>query len=155
MTSYLRGPFVSLTGAAALCVVAASAASAQGCGAWISSPVEGGGVPLNATVGGKLSTPGYTKVWIFTHRKGLPKWWPQGGGPVRNYFSGWQANATFGMEKEAGQIFEVAAIPVDDATNARLTQWVEDGNASGNYPGMALPPPLPGCGYSLVSVRRM
>ncbi len=132
----------------------AMAQSGPDCFAAITSPPQGTAVPLKSQVEGASSTYGDVSVWVFTHRKGISDWWPQNGGPVGGGPFGWSANVTYGMQKEAGQTFEVAVVPVSRLTNQGLSGWVARAVENGDYSGIPLPEPAKGCRTHMISVQR-
>jgi hypothetical protein len=93
-------------------------------------------------------------VWILTHRKGLSDWWPQNGGPVQGGSADWTAKVTYGTAKEAGQPFEIAAVPVDQRTGEGLVGWTVRASQYSEYTGIPLPRPAKGCRYNIVELRR-
>jgi hypothetical protein len=139
--------------ATALGASAASAQSTANCYAVIKSPVQGSGVSITGAVSGYSSANGNTAVWVFTHRKGIQDWWPQGGGPVSSGGE-WTAQVTFGTAREAGQPFEIAVVPVDLRTNEGLAGWMARSVQYAEFPGIPLPRPAAGCRYNIVEVRR-
>ena len=56
---------------------------------------------------------------------------------------------------EAGQAFQIVAMPVDDAENERLMNWIIQTKMSGEFPPIALPAPMAGCTGRILTVRRM
>ena len=129
------------------------------CSATIQSAGSGNSVVLSDTVSGSATVPSYAFVWVLTQTKGANKWWPQGGGPAR-IFGGtnsgnWSMHATFGAPQEAGKDFNIAAVPVDAATDTVLSDWSQNGAETGVYPGIALPKPAHGCNSSMITVRRV
>ena len=135
--------------------LSASPAEAQiaNCYAQIKSPSPGGGVPLTGVVEGYSDAKGNVAVWVLTHRKGMSDWWPQGGGPVSGV-GNWSAQVTYGTEKEAGQPFEIAVVPVDVRTNEGLAGWMARASSYNEYPGIPLPTPAKGCRTQIVAVQR-
>ena len=147
---------VVLSCAAALATaLGASTASAQStnCYATIKSPTQGNGVANTGAVQGYSNASGNIAVWVFTHRKGIQDWWPQGGGPVSGN-GDWSAQVTFGTPREAGQPFEIAVVPVDLRTNEGLAGWTARSVEYAEFPGIPLPHPAAGCRYNIVEVRR-
>ena len=140
---------------AATAVLWASSAEAQiaNCYAQIKSPSAGGSVTLTGVVEGYSDAKGNVAVWVLTHRKGMSDWWPQGGGPVAGS-GNWSAQVTYGTDKEAGQPFEVAVVPVDNRTNEGLAGWMARASAYNEYPGIPLPTPAKGCRTQIIAVQR-
>jgi hypothetical protein len=157
MNVYWRNGFVLALAALPVAGVGASSASAQpisGCYARIETPSEGSGVGLTGAVQGSSAIDADTSVWVLTHRKGLSEWWPQNGGPVQGGTTDWTAKVTYGTKQEAGQPFEIVAIPVDRRTNEGLVGWSARANAYNDYSGIPLPNPAKGCRYNVVEVQR-
>jgi hypothetical protein len=123
------------------------------CFAAITSPTPGSTVPLSGTVAGVSDAKGNIAVWVLTHRKGISDWWPQGGGPVSG-IGNWSAQVTFGTDKEAGQPFEIAVVPVDVRTNEGLAGWMARAATYNEYPGIPLPTPAKGCRTQIIAVQR-
>jgi len=142
------------TGLAAAPVWAQSSPAVVDCYAKISSPSNGGSVPLNGVVEGSSATYGNVSVWILTHRRGLGQWWPQNSGPVQGGAGVWSAKATYGTAQEAGKPFEIAAVPVDQRTSEGLAGWMVRANVYNESGGISLPRPAKGCRYNIVEVRR-
>jgi hypothetical protein len=90
-------------------------------------------------------------LWVFARKSGESNWWPQGGGRVEVQRSGnWTVDGTFGDEsdpaKDAGASFQITAVILDSATDARLGSYIESTEKTGRYPGTRLPAaPSGGC----------
>jgi len=126
------------------------------CSVMIQSAGSAGVVMQSDQIGGVSTLPSYASLWVFTQAKGANQWWPQGGGEARVFMGGsWSVHATFGLPQEVGKDFRVAAVPVDSATDVRLAEWVQRGNTTGYYPGIALPKPAYGCTSATVTVHRV
>jgi len=157
MTGYWRNWLALALAAGTVAGFGASSASAQpisGCYAQIKTPSEGSGVALTGAVEGSSAIDADTSVWVLTHRKGLSEWWPQNGGPVQGGSTDWTAKVTYGTKQEAGQPFEIVAIPVDKRTNEGLVGWSARASAYSDYSGIPLPRPAKGCHYNMVEVQR-
>ena len=85
----------------------------QSCNVQIVSPSGDDKVAETEQVKGTGNIPVGTYLWIFVHRKGLALWWPQGGGPATITKGGWEVMATFGVERDNGHQFEIAAAGSD------------------------------------------
>lgn len=127
----------------------------QGCSIAITSPKAGQTVAEDAQVEGSASIPAGSFLWVFSHRKGLQLWWPQGGGPAPLSATGkWQVVVTFGTERDTGRDFEIAAAAVDANTNEQLRGWVKRAEESGRYPGIQFPSSVAGCRIADVNVTK-
>ncbi len=160
MSSTILKHLAVSVGALTFAALATCSASAQmfgggPCGVAIKTPYSGGGVSYRDSVTGAATLPGDAHLWVFTHRKGLPKWWAQGGGEVRATLFGWQTNVNYGVENRNEVDFELAAVPVDARANELLLQWIRHGESTGEFNGMSLPPAFPGCRAAIVAIRRV
>lgn len=125
------------------------------CKVVIAAPRVGEQVGANALVSGRANLPTGTHLWVFVHRRGLRIWWPQGGGAAEVPPNGeWAVLVNFGQPGDVGAEFEVKALVVNDSASASLDSWVKAGETTGNYPGLSLPPFVPGCEPALVTVRK-
>lgn len=144
----------SAAGLALFTLLSASAA-AQECSVSIVNPKGGQIVNEDANVDGKAAIPPGRFLWLFSHRKGLQLWWPQGGGAATISKDGkWQIVVTFGTERDVGREFEVAAVVVDSDTNERLRAWVTRAEETGRYPGIQLPSAVSGCRIADITVTK-
>ncbi|HWY19881.1 MAG TPA: hypothetical protein VNX26_01605 [Candidatus Acidoferrum sp.] len=126
----------------------------QGCTVKIVSPSNDDRVGEVDDVKGTGAIPAGTYLWVFAHRRGLALWWPEGGGAAVITKGAWLVTATFGQERDNGRQFEIAAVVVDRATNAKLENWVTKAGETGQYPGMNLPAPVEGCNLQQVTVTK-
>jgi hypothetical protein len=85
--------------------------------------------------------------------KGLGVVWPQGGGSANVNNGNWQVVAYFGLPRDTGQEFEIAAAVVDATVNQSLEEWVKTAAASGQFAGIPMPNFVAGC-ISTVTVRK-
>src|SRR5208337_5228443 len=114
-------------------------AQGQSCTVTIVAPSAEDKVAEMDQVKGTGTIPADTYLWVFAHRKGLALWWPQGGGPAVITKGTWEVTATFGLERDNGRQFEIAAAVVDRNTNEKLMNWVNKASETGQYPGMNFP----------------
>jgi hypothetical protein len=92
---------------------------------------------------------------VFARRKGLSTWWPQGGGSAKVDEDGkWAVYTSLGEAKDAGSLFEVSALVVDQRSNESLDEWFRRAERSGTFPGIRLPTPVEGCAAVTVQVER-
>ena len=132
----------------ALSVTATGRLAAQSCKVEIASPQKGDSVGKQGEVRGTATVPPGMFLWIFAHREGLSKWWPQGGGTtrVKGKDGKWVVLATYGDEKDpSGTPFEIVAILVDQNGHNGIVKYVQESEAKNFYPGMDLPSVDPAC----------
>jgi hypothetical protein len=132
----------------------AQAAKEGRCTVEITEPKTGESVGAEALVSGVARIPAGTYLWVFTHRKGLAIWWPQGGGAAAIENGKWSVLVTFGGPQDRGAPFEVAALVVDHATHAKLEAWFKQAEESKSYPGMRLPVFVEGCEPPKITVTK-
>jgi hypothetical protein len=126
----------------------------QSCTVRIVTPADGGSVSETDDVKGAGTIPAGSYLWIFAHRKGLALWWPEGGGAATVTQGKWLVTATFGVERDNGRQFEIAAGVVDQSTNEKLMHWVSKTAETGQYPGISMPPTVQGCRLEQVTVTK-
>jgi hypothetical protein len=97
-------------------------------------------------------------LWVFAHREGLAKWWPQSGGAARVRDGEWVVHAVYGDEKDPGKDtganFVITAVVVDQKTNDEIVKYSQESEAKDYYPGMNLPAGDPGCSSKDIIVKR-
>jgi hypothetical protein len=149
-----NGHVFSVTLCCALSVLSSNPTFAQEttrCSIEISTPKKGDKVAVKTQIAGSATVPAGMHLWVFARKSGQSNWWPQGGGRTEVASSGrWVSDGTFGDEndaaKDAGAPFQVTAVIVDAATEARLTSYVEMTEKTLKYPGTRLPAAPPtGC----------
>jgi hypothetical protein len=136
----------------ALIVVGISSTFAQettGCSIEIATPKTGDKVAMKSQITGSATIPAGMRLWVFARKSGQSNWWPQGGGRAEVQSSrSWIVDGTFGDEndtaKDAGAPFQITAVIVDSAADARLTSYIESTEKTGRYPGTRLPAAPPG-----------
>lgn len=109
----------------------------------ITSPTEGERVPfsnvVSGTVSGEMQEGQF--MWLVMNPSTNPgQWWPQGGriGPWEGQ---WDIQAWFGKEnKDIGTKYYLAVILVNEKDNQYYINYLENGQKTGNYPGISLPP---------------
>jgi hypothetical protein len=125
-----------------------------GCIVTITGPVQGAKVgEAENVVGSACIVPG-TRLWLFVHRKGLALWWPQGGGPAKIDDGKWQIVAYFGVSRDIGNEFEITARVLELAEDQNMEAWVSRVAATGQYPGIPMPPSVSGCLANTIVVLR-
>jgi hypothetical protein len=124
------------------------------CKAEISSPQQGDGVGTAGDVNGSATVPPGMFLWVFAHRNGLAKWWPQSGGPARVKDGKWVVHATYGDEKDAGANFVITAVVVSQKENDEIAKYVNESEAKNQYPGITLPAASSGCASKDVIIKR-
>jgi hypothetical protein len=129
----------------------AFAQEATSCSIEIGTPKKGDKVQVKSQIAGSATVPAGMHLWVFARKSGQSRWWPQGGGRTEVSSTGsWVCDGTFGDEndpaKDAGATFQVTAVIVDSAADAKLTSYVEMTDKTGRYPGTSLPAaPSKGC----------
>lgn len=124
------------------------------CNVAITSPRSGDRVSDDGTVKGTATMPLATHLWVFAHRRGLGLWWPQGGGQAQIRDGKWSVLVTYGLPRDAGNEFEVAAGIFDDTENKKLLSWIRKAEETGQYPGMHLPESVEGCPTQVLIVTK-
>jgi hypothetical protein len=110
------------------------------CSVAITSPQVGDRVGADGQVTGTATVPPGKFLWVFSHRKGLQGWWPQGGGDASPEANGdWSVSINYGESKDIGRDFEIAAVIVDNQAQVKLQAWVEEANKTGRYPPVTFP----------------
>jgi hypothetical protein len=137
-----------------LSVLIAPQAQGQGCAVKILSPSPEDRVAETDQVKGTGAIPADTYLWVFVHRNGLALWWPEGGGPAVITKGNWEVTATFGLERDSGHQFEIAAAVVDRNTNEKLVNWAKQVEETGRYPGMTFPSTVDACQLQKVTVTK-
>ncbi len=92
-----------------------------------------------ATVRGAAVVPPGTRLWLLARRKDVEGWWPQGGSAVHIENDQWQHPCTFGTAIDAGSLFEIAALAVNQRTHSMLERWVTEGARTGSYAPLRFP----------------
>jgi hypothetical protein len=134
-------------------VVARPALSGE-CTIEITSPPKGDGVGKEVMVEGTAMIPTEAHLWVLAGVQGLKQWWPQGGGDSQIEDGQWTVLAFIGQEHDIGRLFRIAAIVVNEDTDNRLRQWVEEAPAKG-YPPITFPSTFPGCPPVQVTVKKI
>jgi hypothetical protein len=124
------------------------------CSVTITSPKEGEPVGPDGDVSGTAAIPVDKFLWVFAHRKGLQNWWPQGGGPASVIQGSWHVAVTYGLQRDIGRDFEIAATLVDGEANAKLKAWFERADRTGTYPPVPFPSAAVGCPIVRITVRK-
>jgi hypothetical protein len=140
--------------AALLAAVNLLAQTAATCKAEIASPQQGDRVGTAGDVSGSATVPPGMFLWVFAHRNGLAKWWPQSGGAARVKDGKWVVHATYGDEKDAGANFVITALVVDQKENDDILKYVNESEAKNQYSGTTLPAASSGCASRDVIVKR-
>jgi hypothetical protein len=129
----------------------------QTCKVQMTSPQNGDAVGRQAEVRGTAALPPGMFLWVFAHREGLARWWPQGGGAarVKGKTGEWVVLATYGDDKDPpGAAFEIIAVIVDQKSHDEIVKYVQKSESENYYPGMELPPADPGCVSEEVVVKK-
>jgi len=125
------------------------AADTRACSIELREPKEGAHVGAEAEISGTATIPPSTYLWVLLHKRGVAVWWPQGQGHANIEGRDWYVNVTFADPAPA--VFEIKALVVDEPANRTLENWYREGETTGRYPGMHLPPVVEGC--SPVQIR--
>jgi hypothetical protein len=118
------------------------------CSVRIASPKADDRLGAEVNVEGSAALPGGgARLWVFSHRKGIALWWPQGGGAAEVDGKGrWVVVATLGQDRDRGFPFEILAVVISAEESAKIDAWFRKSEQTGDYQGMRLPPFIPGCG---------
>lgn len=109
----------------------------------ISDPAyDGFRVGREYDVKGKAQVPS-GQLWILSHRKGIPQWWPQNEVTIDPISKEWMAVVSFGETRDIGRDFEILAILVNNQGGAFLYE---------NIGKPILKTSLPNYKYSALSV---
>lgn len=146
--------FLSLAAWLLLLASVSMAQQAQQCKIEISSPRPGESVGGQEQIKGSAQTPAGTFLWVFVHVKGLALWWPQGGGAAIPEKGQWQVLAFFGVDRDAGKDFEIAAVALDSDANNEILKWYKRTEETGQYPGMRFPSSVKGCPIEKFTVTK-
>ncbi len=139
----LANAVVYLTGAAA---------SPRGdCSVTITNPAKGGIVDITAVASGTASLPEGAHLWLLAKPRAGSRWWPQGEAPLTG--GEWNLPAQFGLARQAGEEFYLAAVAVASSAHAKLTEWTNRSAEERRRP-TAFPEVAAGCPIDIVSVRR-
>lgn len=117
------------------------------CKVEITTPKPGDQVGESGKVRGTARIPDGTHLWVLAHMKDLvAEWWPQGGRAAVVEPNGeWVIVTGYGLARDIGEAFEVAAVVVDANTHHRLLNWVNRAKETGDYPPIEFPTPLDEC----------
>ena len=127
------------------------------CKVEITSPQKGDSVGRQGRIRGTAIVPPGMFVWVFAHREGLAKWWPQSGGAarVKGKNGEWVVLATYGDEKDpSGASFEIKALLLDQKSHDEIVRYVQKSEKENYYPGMELPSPDTGCESEEIIVKK-
>jgi predicted Zn-dependent peptidase len=124
----------------------------QKCSVEVQTPRNGETVSRTVRVEGVATVPPETFLWILTHPKGSPLWWPKGNRAAVVTEGRWGVRATLGQRPDAAQPVEIAAAVVDADRNDDLIGWVRKTQETGLYPGIEFPVTVPACQVQRVSV---
>jgi hypothetical protein len=151
---FSNGTVSSLAFCCALSAISTNPTFAQEtsrCSVEITTPKKGDKVAVKAQIAGSATVPAGMHLWVFARKSGQSNWWPQGGGRTEVTSSGkWVSDGTFGDEsdvaKDAGAPFQITAVIVDSAADAKLISYIETTEKTLRYPGTRLPAAPPnGC----------
>lgn len=117
----------------------------------ISSPKSDEEVGSVVKVYGKGKKVADKHLWLFSQRKGLSVWWPQGGEIILDEKDEWMQSAFIGQPQDVGFRFELVAIWVSEATHKDLIDYLQTSEKTGRYPGIRLPEGAP---VARVTVRK-
>jgi hypothetical protein len=135
-------------------LTSASSVYAQGCEVSVTAPLVGHQVGRQGLVAGKAVLPPEGHLWVLVHIRGLNGYWPQGGGPTEVVAGDWEVLAFYGQDRDIGMQFEIVTAVVDQNTNTRLRQWVQQGLETGSYPPISFPNTVTGCVPVKVAVTK-
>ena len=105
----------------------------------ITSPQRGEECGTNLQVSGTAKIIPGKHLWLFAHRRGLAKWWPQSGEIIVEENGEWVQGAYIGQHQDIGFDFEIKAIWLDEATHSQVSQTLSTWEAQNSWPGMTLP----------------
>ncbi len=93
----------------------------------ITAPGAGESVGASGTVRGRARVPAGHRLWLFARRSDQGGWWPQCEAVAATDGS-WSAECRYGEPRDAGYIFEIACLLVDEPTHAYLLDWLATGS---------------------------
>ena len=93
-------------------------------------------------VKGRAIIPPGKYLWILVHRtKGFKRvWWPQGEAEIDPVSKKWEAHVVFGMPRDIGYDFEIAAIVVNEKEHLKLQDYWEKAMQSADWKPILMPP---------------
>lgn len=92
-------------------------------------------------------------LWLFAHLKGLSVWWPQRGEINVEEDGTWMQGAYLGGEQDVGFDFEIIVQWIDEQTHTRMVNYLANGEATGDFPGIKLPEGSPSARVVVKKVR--
>jgi hypothetical protein len=92
--------------------------------------------------------------WILVHRtKGFKRvWWPQNEAEIDPNTKKWEVHVVFGMQRDTGYDFEIAAIVVNEKEHLNLQNYWEKAMQSADWKPILMPPTV--TAPTLRSVRK-
>lgn len=81
-------------------------------------------------------------LWILVHRtKGFKRvWWPQNEAEIDPETNKWEVHVVFGMRRDIGYDFEIAAIVVNEKEHKKLQDYWEKAMQSADWRPILMPP---------------
>lgn len=120
----------------------------------INSPSEDEECGHSVVVNGKTSSILPNKyLWVFAHRRGLTKWWPQSGAVKVENNGSWEQTVYLGNEKDINSRFEIIVMWVDAEDNKKIENDMRAAEATGNYKGRELPKGSPSAQVTVIKAR--
>jgi hypothetical protein len=129
----------------------ASSKFREPCSVVLLTPREGEKVIGSSLVTGIAEIPPGSFLWVFAHREGLQRWWPQGDGAARLVNGKWKVLVTYGKPGELGT-FEIVAVVVGAQANEDLRKWTK--SAAPGYEPTELPSSIGACPTPTVVVDK-
>lgn len=115
-------------------VAKAQKPGASECRVQITSPRPGGNVNSPEDAEGKATIPDDGFLWILSHRRGLPDWWPQQKAEITQHTGSWKVTVFYGEERDrSGTEFEIVAVVVNKTVSDKLESWLKKARETDNY----------------------
>ena len=93
---------------------------------------------VNGTFSGETPVDQYAWV-VINPRDSTKQFWPQGGNHIKPINQKWSLMAIIGGNQDRGKKFDIIVISVDNETDIDFSNWVNQGDKTGNYPSKEFP----------------
>ncbi|MFY9557334.1 MAG: hypothetical protein WAV47_21700, partial [Blastocatellia bacterium] len=112
----------------------AQKAKASECKVEITSPRPGSNVSSPEDAEGKATIVDDGFLWILSHRRGLPDWWPQQKAEITPRTGSWKVTVFYGEDRDrSGTEFEIVAVVVNKTESDKLASWLKKARETDNY----------------------
>jgi hypothetical protein len=104
----------------------------------VSTPIVS--TPVSITFKIMAEAPPNRYIWVLVNpHSASGEYWPQGDNHTKSINGVYPWTVNLGGENDSGKKFDVLLVLVDNITDQRFVNWVEQGKATGFYPSLTLP----------------